>query len=138
MHGIKRTARPNGLPYLALAVTGMLGFLYVRGQLHVVGVPDETLANLVGREGLARLGIALELCIVLTQGLLAIWIFRLFRSVSVVAAGAIAAFGLMNAVYQVLSVPVTSGEFWILGYLLVLGVRTPSAPAATAPAVPSA
>lgn len=235
MQDIVRTARTTGLLYLGLALTGMLGFLYVRAQLHVAGAPDATLANLVGREGLARLGIALELGTVLTQALLAVWFFKLFRSVHVVAAGAIAAFGLVNAVailassaalstglavaldpslapggdaaaavqalyalsagfwssgavffglwlipmghavlvsrwmpralgylliaggigytasafvgvllpdagvlYEALSVPATIGEFWILGYLIVLGVRTPRAAAAPAVAVSNA
>lgn len=235
MQGIVRTARTTGLLYFGLALTGMLGFLYVRGQLHVAGAPDETLTNLVGREGLARLGIALEFGIVLTQALVAVWFFKLFRPVNVVAAGSIAAFGLMNAaailassaalstalavaldpalapggdaaavvqalyalsdgfwsggaiffglwlipmgdavlisrwmprvlgyvliaggigyvasafvkvllpdasaVYGALSVPATIGEFWILGYLILLGVRMPRASAAPAPAMPNA
>lgn len=235
MHGIVRTARTTGFLYLGLAVTGMLGFLLVRGQLYVPGAPDETLANLVGREGLARLGIALELGIVLTQALVAVWFFKLFRSVHAVAAGAIAGFGLVNAaailassaalstalvvaldptlapggdaaavvqglyalsagfwsggaiffglwlipmghavlvsrwmprglgyllmaggvgytasafvavllpeasaLFEALSVPATIGEFWILGYLIVLGVRVPRATAAPVPAMSNA
>jgi hypothetical protein len=235
MQDIVRTARTTGLWYSGLALTGMLGFLFVRAQLHVPGAPDETLANLVGREGLARLGIALELGIVLTQALVAIWFFKLFRTVHVVAATAIAAFGLVNAaailassaalstalavalepalapagdaaaavqalyalsngfwsggavffglwlipmglavivsrwmpralgyvliaggvgyvasafvqvllpdatlLHQALTMPATVGEFWILGYLIVVGVRTPRAAAAPAVALPNA
>lgn len=235
MQDLVRTARTTGLLYLGLALTGMLGFLVVRAQLHVAGAPDETLGNLVAREGLARLGIALELGIVLTQALVAVWFFRLFRSVSVVAAGAIAGFGLVNAAailgssaslstalavaldpalapggdaaaavqalyalsdgfwsggalffglwlvpmgYAVLvsrwlpralgyvliaggigyvasafvqvllpdvgaladalTVPATVGEFWILGYLILFGVRPPRAAAARAAAMPEA
>ncbi len=47
---------------------------------------------------MARLGIALEMGIVVTQTLAALWFFRLFRSVDDFAAGAIAAFGLVNAI----------------------------------------
>ena len=36
--------------------------------------------------------------VVITQALVALWFYRLFRSVDAVAAGAIAAFGLVNAV----------------------------------------
>ena len=43
-----------------------------------------------------------------------------------------------SAVYGALSVPATIGEFWILGYLIVLGVRMPRASAAPAPAMPNA
>ncbi len=93
-----RTARFTGLFYLGLAITGMLGFLIVRPALFVPGDPAATLARLVDREGMARLGIALEMGIVLTQTLAALWFFRLFRSVDDFAAGAIAAFGLVNAV----------------------------------------
>lgn len=235
MHAIVRTARTTGLLYLGLALTGMLGFLVVRAQLHVPGAPYATLGHLVEREGLARLGIALELGVVLTQALVAVWFFKLFRSVSVVAAGAIAAFGLMNAaailgssaalstalavaldpsrapagdaaalvqalyalsgglwsggaiffglwlvpmghavlvsrwmpralghvliaggigyvasafaevllpaasgLFQALTVPATVGEFWMLGYLIVVGVRAPRAAGAPVPAMQNA
>ena len=57
-----------------------------------------TLANLVAHESLARVGIALELLVVLTQALTAVWFYRLFRTVDGTAAGSIAAFGLVNAV----------------------------------------
>ena len=92
-----RTARETGLAYLGLAVTGLLGFLMIRNQLFVADDPQATLANLPGHETLARFGIVLELGVVLTQALVAVWFYRLFRSVSSVAAGSIAAFGLVNA-----------------------------------------
>ena len=47
---------------------------------------------------MARLGIVLELGIVLTQALAAVWFYRLFRSVDTFAAGLIAVFGMVNAV----------------------------------------
>jgi hypothetical protein len=93
-----RTARITGLCYLGLAITGMLGFLLVRPALYVPGDPSATLARLVGHEGMARAGIALEMGIALTQSLAALWFFRLFRSVDDFAAGAIAVLGFMNAV----------------------------------------
>jgi hypothetical protein len=95
---IVRTARTTGLLYLGLAITGMLGYLLVRNQLFVADDPDATLANLTQRESLARLGIVLEMGVVITQALVALWFYRLFRSVSAFAAGSIAAFGLVNAV----------------------------------------
>lgn len=45
---IVRTARTTGAFYLALGITGMLGFLMVRPALFVAGDPAATLANLVG------------------------------------------------------------------------------------------
>jgi hypothetical protein len=98
MHSIVRTARTTGLLYLGLAITGMLGFLVVRSQLFVAGQPDATLGNLMDQEPMARLGIALEMGVVVTQALAAVWFYRLFRSVDAFAAGCLAAFGLVNAV----------------------------------------
>jgi hypothetical protein len=92
-----RTARTTGLLYLGLAVTGMLSYLLVRPQLVVDGDPAATLANLTEQASLARLGVVLELGIVLTQALCALWFFRLFRSVDAFAAGCIAVFGVVNA-----------------------------------------
>jgi hypothetical protein len=92
-----RTARTTGWFYLGLAVTGVLGFLLVRPALYDAGDPAATFANLQEHEALAHWGIALELGIVLTQALAALWFFRLFRAVDSFAAGAIAAFGLVNA-----------------------------------------
>jgi hypothetical protein len=91
------TARTTGLLYLGLAITGMLGML-VRNQLFVSGDPGATLANLTQHESLARLGILLEMGVVITQALAAVWFYRLFRRVNAFAAGSIAAFGLVNAV----------------------------------------
>lgn len=93
----RRDALVTGLAYAGLAVTGMLGFLVVRPRLFSADDPTDTLARLVEHEGLARLGIALELGIVLTQVLAALWFYRLFRQVHAFAAGAIAVFGLFNA-----------------------------------------
>lgn len=96
--GDGRTARQAGLLYLGLAVTGLASYLVIRSQIFVADDPSATLAHLVDHEGLARVGIAAELGVVLTQALVAVWFFRLFRGVSVVAGGSLAAFGLVNAV----------------------------------------
>ena len=91
------TARWTGLFYLGLAVAGVIGFLFVRDRLFVPEDASATLANLVEREGLARLGIAADLTIVLTQSLAALWFFKLFRRENSFAAGAITVFGMANA-----------------------------------------
>ena len=91
------TARTTGLLYAGFFVTGILGFLLVRGQLYVDDDPGGTLGNLVDHTSLARLGIVLELGIVLTQALAAMWFYRLFRSVDSFAAGLVAVFGMVNA-----------------------------------------
>ena len=95
---LKRTARITGLWYLGLAVTGMLGFLVLRPEIYADADPGQTLSNLTEREAIARLGVAMEMGIVVTQALVAVWFFMLLRHVHVVAGVAIAAFGLMNAV----------------------------------------
>ena len=97
-----RVARVTGLLYLGLGLTGMLGFLVVRPVL-VGDDPAGTLAALQDHELLARVGIGLELGVVVTQALAALWFFRLFRPVDAFAAAAIAAFGLGNAVAVMVS-----------------------------------
>ena len=93
-----RTARTTGLLYLGLAITGLFGYMIIRNQLFVAGQPESTLANLIQHKSLAGLGIVIELGVVITQALAAVWFYRLFRSVNAFAAGSIAAFGLINAV----------------------------------------
>lgn len=95
---LKRTARRTGLAYLALAVAGVVGFLFVRSRLYTPGDAVKLATNLVEHQGLARLGIAADLAVVLTQALAALWFFKLFRSVNSFAAGSIAAFGLVNSI----------------------------------------
>lgn len=95
---LQRTARVTGLLYLAFFVTGVAGSVVVRGRLFAADDPSRTLSNLVGHDGLARAGIALELGIVLTQALTALWFYRLFQRVDARAAGALVVFGTVNAV----------------------------------------
>ena len=90
--------RLAGLSYMGLAITGLLGFLMVRGDLYVELDPARTLANLAERESLARIGIALELAIATCQALAAVWFAKLFRETDAFAAGALALFGMVNAV----------------------------------------
>jgi hypothetical protein len=93
---LNRTARATGLFYLAFFITGILGSMLVRGQLFAADDAQRTLSNLMGHGSLARVDIVLELGIVLTQALTALWFYRLFRGVDTVAAGALAAFGMVN------------------------------------------
>lgn len=93
-----RDARTTGLLYLAVAVTGGLSFLVIRARIFEEDGPAATLANLLEHETLARAGIGLELGLVIFQALVALWFYRLFRSVSTFTAGAIAVFGLVNAI----------------------------------------
>jgi len=95
---LTRTARLTGLAYLGLAVFGAVGFIVIRQQLYVPDDAARTAANLVAHEGLARVGIAADLLVVLTQAIAAMGFFQLFRGVDALAAGSLAAFGLVNSV----------------------------------------
>lgn len=109
------TARWTGVFYLGLAVAGIVGFLFVRGELFVVGDPAATLANLVDQSALARVGIAADLSIVLFQALAAVWFFKLFRSEDSFAAGSIAAFGLVNAAAIVIATAFSATALLVAG-----------------------
>jgi len=98
MHPLSPTARLTGAFYLGLAITGMLGFLFIRPQVFTAGDSAGVLEALAGNLPLARVGLLLELGIVVTQVLTALWFFKLFRGVNSFAAGALATLGLMNAV----------------------------------------
>lgn len=95
---LARTARATGLLYLGMAVSGMLGFLLIRPWIFDPDDPAATLTHLVENEQMARVGIALELSLVVLQALTALWFYRLFRTIDAFSAGAIVVFGLVNAV----------------------------------------
>jgi hypothetical protein len=95
---LRRTARATGVWYLVLAILGILGYLVVRPQVYVADDPAATLSNLVEREGLARLGLGLELGLVAVGAVLAVWFYKLFRRFNPGAAWAVAVFGIVNAV----------------------------------------
>ena len=92
------TGRLTGVLYLGIAVTGLVSFLFVRNEIYVAGDATTTLANLVAHPGLAQLGVAADLTLVLTQSLAALWFYRTFCKVDAFAAGALAVFGTINAV----------------------------------------
>jgi hypothetical protein len=104
MTDMKKTARAAGLWYLGLAIFGAVGYLAIRTQLYVPNDAATTAANLVEHESLARVGIAADMALVVTQSLAALYFFKLFRAVNAFAAGALAAFGLINAVAILVSV----------------------------------
>jgi len=98
MQSLTRTARATGAWYLGLAITGALGNLLIRSALFVADDPAATAANLAERSSLTHLGLLMELLIVVTQAMAAVWFYRLFRDINASAAGALRAFGLVNSV----------------------------------------
>jgi hypothetical protein len=92
-----RTARATGAWYLGLAVTGILGLLVIDPLLFDASQPAATLAHLQSRPELAHLRVALELGVVLTQAMAALWFGKLFRQINPVAGAGIALFGMVNA-----------------------------------------
>jgi hypothetical protein len=93
-----RTALTTALLYLGNAVAAIPAFLVIRPMLFDPENPASTLAHIVENEALARLGIGLELALVVTQALVALWFYKLFRGVDAFAAGSLAAFGMVNTV----------------------------------------
>ncbi len=108
MTDLKKTARTTGLWYLGLAIGGVIGQIFVLGELYVAGDASATAANLVDHEALARVGIVADMAIVVTQTLVALWFFRLFRAVNSFAAGSLAAFGFVNAIVGLIGVVFTA------------------------------
>ena len=98
MTTMRRWAQLTGLAYLVIFVSGIVGFLLIRRQLYVPDDAMRTAANLVAHEGLARLGIAVDLVTVLAQALAAVGFLLVFRRVDSVGAASITAFGLLNCV----------------------------------------
>jgi len=93
----RRTARAAGAWYLALAITGIAGFLLIRPAVYDPDDAATTLQNLLTDEGRARLYLGVELAIVVTQALAALWFYKLFRPINPVTAWAVGAFGMVNA-----------------------------------------
>ena len=103
-HGARvRTARVAGFWYLLLAVSGVFGFLVLHSQIYVTSDSERTLTNLVGQEALSRTRLVLELLIVLSQALAAVWFYRLFKSIREWEAWAVGVWGMANAVAILIS-----------------------------------
>jgi Domain of unknown function (DUF4386) len=99
----QRTARITGLWYLALALSGMVGFLLIRPQLYDAADPAATLGSLTGNLSLAYGAVAADLAVVTAQAGAAVWFYKLFRPLNPVAAWGVAAFGVANAVVILMS-----------------------------------
>lgn len=93
----RQTARLTGIWYLLLAISGMVGFLLLHPRIFVSDDPAKTLHHIAADEGVFRMRLVLELVIIVSQALAAVWFYRLFRPINAWAAWALAAWGMMNA-----------------------------------------
>lgn len=100
--------RTTGLLYLGLAVSGLISFLGIKSQIFVEGNPADTVSKLLEKEPLARVGIAFEILLVLTQALTAMWFYKLFKKLDSFAAMTLAIFGMVNAVAILIA-----AAFWL-------------------------
>ncbi|WP_333696520.1 DUF4386 domain-containing protein [Flavobacterium sp.] len=91
------TARITGVWYLLLAISGVLGFIIFQSNTFVAKDPYQTLSNIIAQESTVRIRLFLEVIIIISQALVAIWFYRLFKKINSWAAFAISTWGLMNA-----------------------------------------
>lgn len=100
---LKKDARITGICYLSLAIFGVIGFLVFHPKIFIAGEPAATLQNIIGNESLIRTRLLLELGIVLSQVLTAVWFYKLFRTIHEWAAWSVAIWGTVNAVVILIS-----------------------------------
>lgn len=91
------TARVTGVWYLILAISGGLGFMLFHSQIFVSNDPQKTLTNLSNLEFTSRIRLLLELVIIVSQALAAVWFYKLFREINAWAAWAVGIWGMMNS-----------------------------------------
>lgn len=109
------TARITGIMYLALAITGMVGFMVLHPRIYITSDPSKTLANLVEQETLARLRLIFEFLIVVSQALAAVWFYKLFKDIKHEAAWALAAWGTINSAAIMVSAMAMAGAIEVAG-----------------------
>ena len=97
------TARTAGIWYLAMAISGILGFLIFHPQVFDSEDSQKTLTNLIDLESLARTRLLLEFAIIVSQALTAVWFYRLFRNINEWAAWTVGIWGMINSVAIMIS-----------------------------------
>ena len=97
------TARTAGIWYLAMAISGILGFLIFHPQVFDSEDSQKTLTNLIDLESRARTRLLLEFAIIVSQALTAVWFFKLFRNINEWAAWAVGIWGMINSVAIMIS-----------------------------------
>lgn len=92
-----KTARVAGVWYLILAISGVLGFMIFHSQIFVSNDPQKTLTNLTNLESTSRIRLLLELTLIVSQALAAVWFYKLFREINTWAAWTVGIWGMMNS-----------------------------------------
>lgn len=82
MKNLKKEARITGLWYLFMGISGMLGLMYVPGQIYITGDSSQTAQNILGQENLFRFGILANLLCQTSFLFLALAFLRLFEGIS--------------------------------------------------------
>ncbi len=118
-----RTARMTGIWYVALAISGMVGFLFLHPQVYAGDDPAKTVSNLMEFETLARLRLVFELLIVASQALAAVWFYKLFKDIQHEAAWALAAWGMMNATAIMISALAMGGAIEVAHSTLAMNEK---------------
>lgn len=97
------TARLAGVWYLILAISGVLGFMIFHSRVFVSNDPQATLTNLINHESAARIRLLLELVIIISQALAAVWFYKLFREINAWAAWTLGVWGTINSAVIMIS-----------------------------------
>ncbi|MFC0264388.1 DUF4386 domain-containing protein [Fontibacter flavus] len=98
-----KTASMTGIWYLALALSGVLGFMVIHPQIFITEDPTKTLENITQNTILARIRLLLEFAIIISQALTAVWFYKLFRSINEWGAWTLTIWGTVNSVVIMVS-----------------------------------
>lgn len=98
-----KTARLTGVWYLIMAISGLLGFMFIHPQIYISNDPAKTLANITEQTILARIRLLFEFSIIVSQALTAIWFYKLFKSINDWAAWSLGLWGTVNSVVIMIS-----------------------------------
>jgi hypothetical protein len=98
-----KTARLTGVWYLLLAISGIVGFMILHPMIFVMSNEEQTLNNLIHLGVSSRLRLHIELVIIISQALAAVWFYKLFRDINKSASITIGIWGTVNAVVIMVS-----------------------------------
>jgi len=98
-----KTARLTGVWYLLLAISGILGFMVFHQKIFIIDDPQKTITHLINSSSISRIRLLLELVIIVSQALAAVWFYKLFRGINKWAASTLGIWGTVNSVVIMVS-----------------------------------